>query len=94
MASGTIKSEDVYIGPGLTIPVSWNAIGWTEANNIDNPCTIPIKAGYRFIGFIGLTGGSYRVVAPYYKNGNIYFYAVNLGVTENAVTGYPVYIKN
>lgn len=94
MASGTIKSEGVYIGPFLTIPISWNAIGWTEANDINNPCTIPTKTGYSFIGFIGLIGSSYRVAAPYYKSGNIYFYAVNTSVTENSVSGYPVYKKN
>lgn len=94
MASGTIKSEGVYIGPFLTIPVSWNAIGWTEANDINNPCTIPTKTGYTFIGFIGLGSGTYRVIAPYYKNGNIFFYAANTSATESTVSGYPVYVKN
>lgn len=94
MASGTIKSEGIYIGPWMGINVSWNAIGWTEANNIHNPCTIPTKAGYTFIGFIGLASQTYRVIAPYYTGGNIYFYAVSTDVTSTVVGGYPVYVKN
>lgn len=94
MASGTIKSEGIYIGPWMGINVSWNKIGWTEANNIDNPFTVPTKTGYTFIGFIGLTSQTYRVIAPYCKSGNIYFYAVGTDATSTVVGGHPVYVKN
>ena len=81
------------------MPVTWNQVGWTEANNTDNPISIPAVSGYKFIGMIGLYGSTYRIVAPYVKpvsgNWNVYFYVTSTtSVTSGSVIGYPIYKKN
>lgn len=92
------NNPNILVGGLMSISVTWNQVGWTEANNIDNPISIPAVSGYKFIGMLGLYGNTYRIVAPYVKlvegNWSVYFYVINTAATSGKVIGYPIYKKN
>lgn len=95
--NSALTDANCKIGAEMVASVTWNEVGWTPLNNIDNIVTPPALSGYSCIGFIIKQTSTYRIIAPYvyYSSGswNVAFYAVNTSATSGTISMYPIYRK-